>query len=80
MLRGAASLATFALMFWYTRSLLAAVAVEPLRENAQRALVEAQLAEGNRSGAVRGFLEYEALLQAELGIGPTAEFRRLVGR
>jgi DNA-binding SARP family transcriptional activator len=59
---------------------MAAVAVEPLWEGAQRALAEAYLADGNPGGALRRYLAYEALMLAELGISPTKEFRRLVGR
>jgi DNA-binding SARP family transcriptional activator len=58
----------------------AAVAVEPLRESAQRALAEAYLAEGNMGAALQHYLSFEALLRDELGVGPTDDFRRLVGR
>lgn len=57
---------------------LAAVAAEPLRESAHRALVRAYVAEGNRSEALRQFRLYERLVGRELGIEPSAEFRALV--
>lgn len=52
---------------------MAAVAVEPLRESAQRALVEAHLAEGNRIEARRSFDAYRDLLRRELGVEPAPD-------
>lgn len=57
---------------------LTAVSAEPLRESAQRALIEAHLAEGNRFEAWRSFASYEELLSRELGIRPSIEMRTLV--
>jgi DNA-binding SARP family transcriptional activator len=57
---------------------LAAVAFEPLRESAQRLLIMAYLAEGNRSEAVRQFRAFRTLLRDELGIEPSEELRKLV--
>jgi DNA-binding SARP family transcriptional activator len=57
---------------------LAAVSVEPLRESAQRALIEAHLAEGNRCEAWRSFVSYNEMLVTELGIRPSDELRRLL--
>jgi DNA-binding SARP family transcriptional activator len=57
---------------------LAAVLGEPLRESAQRALIEAHLAEGNRSEAIRQFNIYRDQLHAELGLDPSPALRRLV--
>ncbi len=57
---------------------IAAVAVEPLRESAQRALIEAHLAEGNISEAIRQFDRYAALLDRELGIRPGDGLRSLL--
>ena len=51
---------------------LAAVAAEPLRESAHRALIAAHLAEGNRSEAIRQFEFYRMLLRKELGLEPSA--------
>jgi DNA-binding SARP family transcriptional activator len=52
----------------------AAVECEPLRESANRLLVEAHLAEGNRSEAIRQWQRYVCLLRDELGCDPSAEF------
>jgi len=57
---------------------LSAVSAEPLRESAQRALIEAHLAEGNRCEAWRSFVRYRDLLAGELGVRPTSELRSLV--
>lgn len=57
---------------------LAAVAVEPLRESAHRVLIQAYLAEGNRSEAVRHYNGFRALMQDSLGIDPSEGLRRLV--
>jgi SARP family transcriptional regulator, regulator of embCAB operon len=56
----------------------AAVRAEPLRESARAALIQAHLAEGNQSEAVREYVRYRALLDAELGLAPTARLRELV--
>jgi SARP family transcriptional regulator, regulator of embCAB operon len=57
---------------------LAAVAVEPLRESAHRALIGVHLAEGNRSEALRQYNQYRRLLAAELGVEPTAALHQLL--
>lgn len=49
-----------------------AVAAEPLRESAQRVLIEAHLAEGNWAEGRRSFEAYRELLWGELGVRPTA--------
>jgi len=56
---------------------LAAVACEPLRESAHRALISAHLAEGNVSEARRQFFAYRDLLGEQLGISPTETLRDL---
>jgi SARP family transcriptional regulator, regulator of embCAB operon len=56
----------------------AAVRAEPLRESARAALIEAHLAHGNQSEAVREFARYRALLQTELGLAPTERLRQLI--
>lgn len=57
---------------------LAAVAADPLRESAQRAVVAAHLAEGNPGEALRQFESYRRLLKEELGLEPsTAMFALL---
>jgi DNA-binding SARP family transcriptional activator len=58
---------------------LTAVADEPLRESAQRAVVRAHLAEGNWSEALRQYEIYRALLDDVLGLEPTEQMARLIG-
>jgi DNA-binding SARP family transcriptional activator len=48
-----------------------AVHAEPLRESAQRALIEAHLGEGNLIEARRSYMLYEKLFMRELGIAPS---------
>ncbi|MEU7871841.1 BTAD domain-containing putative transcriptional regulator [Dactylosporangium sp. NPDC049140] len=55
---------------------LTAVGAEPLRESAQRALIEAHLAEGNWVEARRSYEAYRALLRSELGAEPAADLIR----
>jgi DNA-binding SARP family transcriptional activator len=57
---------------------LAAVAGEPLRESAQRALIRTYLAEGNQATAVRQYLRYRSLLQDELGLAPSPSLAALL--
>ena len=54
------------------------VRFEPLRESAQRALIEAHLAEHNRIEARRAFERYRRLLADEMGLAPSAELEELV--
>jgi len=58
---------------------LLAVRSDPLRESAQRMLIEAFVAEGNIVEAKRRFDEYRATLRRELGVGPSPELAALVG-
>jgi DNA-binding SARP family transcriptional activator len=58
---------------------LAAVAGEPLRESAQRALVRVHLAEGNVGEAARQYRLYRRLLHEQLGIEPSRLMEELVG-
>jgi DNA-binding SARP family transcriptional activator len=51
---------------------LAAVAAEPLRESARRALVTAYLAQGNRVDALREYEAYRQLAREELGVDPSS--------
>ncbi|HYZ79076.1 MAG TPA: BTAD domain-containing putative transcriptional regulator [Gaiellaceae bacterium] len=51
---------------------LAAVAGEPLRESAQRVLISAYLAEGNRGEAIRQYERYRTLLRESLALEPSA--------
>jgi DNA-binding SARP family transcriptional activator len=57
---------------------MTAISVEPLRESAQRALLEAHLAEANLSEARRDFLSYRDLVRRELGVEPSVELASLV--
>jgi DNA-binding SARP family transcriptional activator len=50
---------------------LAAVAGEPLRESAHRALIRAYLTEGNRSEAIRQYEACRQVLRRELNIEPS---------
>jgi DNA-binding SARP family transcriptional activator len=50
-----------------------AVSVEPLRESAQRMLIQAHLAEGNWVEGRRSFEAYRAVLHRELGVEPNPE-------
>jgi DNA-binding SARP family transcriptional activator len=55
-----------------------AVGAEPLRESAQRALVEAHLAEGNRGEGWRSLRAYRDLLRRELGVDPSPDLLLLL--
>ncbi|MDD7965497.1 AfsR/SARP family transcriptional regulator [Actinomycetospora lemnae] len=57
---------------------LLAVSTDPLRESAQRALLEAHLAEGNRALAQRAFRLYESVLDRELGVAPSSRIVELL--
>ncbi|GAA0451756.1 BTAD domain-containing putative transcriptional regulator [Streptomyces stramineus] len=57
---------------------LSAVSADPLRETAQRVLIEAHIAEGNLSEAVRQYRSYARLLRLELGVEPTAPLAALL--
>jgi DNA-binding SARP family transcriptional activator len=59
---------------------LATVATDPLRESAQRVLLEAHLAAGNPAAAVRGFERYRSLLRRELGMEPSGALAEMVSR
>jgi DNA-binding SARP family transcriptional activator len=52
---------------------MTAVSAEPLRESAQRALIEAHLAEGNWVEGRRSYAAYRELLRRELGVEPPAD-------
>lgn len=58
---------------------MAVVTADPLRESAQRLLVEAHLAEGNVSEARRSFETYSELVYQELLVPPGAELAALLG-
>jgi DNA-binding SARP family transcriptional activator len=56
---------------------LLAIAAEPLRECGHSRLIEAHRDEGNQTEAIRHYEQYRRLLDAELGVEPSAELRRL---
>jgi DNA-binding SARP family transcriptional activator len=62
-----------------TEAGLAAVAGEPLRETAHRALIRAHLAEGNVVEALRQYRLYEGVLRGDLGLEPSDSMRELFG-
>jgi DNA-binding SARP family transcriptional activator len=65
----------------YARALdagLAAVAGEPLRESAHRALVKVHLTEGNQAEAVRQYSLYRQLLEDRLGLTPSLRMLELL--
>jgi DNA-binding SARP family transcriptional activator len=57
---------------------LAAVANEPLRESAHRALVRVHLAEGNVCEAIRQYGLFKRLLHERLGIEPSGQIEQLI--
>lgn len=57
---------------------ITAVNAEPLRESAQRALIEAHLAEGNLVEARRGYGTYRDLVRRELDVEPSRDLAALV--
>jgi DNA-binding SARP family transcriptional activator len=57
---------------------LAAIAVEPLRESAHRALIRTHLAEGNPGEAIRQYRVFRDLLGTQLGLEPSSLMRELV--
>ena len=59
-------------------SALAAVAAEPLRESAHRALIKAHIAEGNPGEAARQYRFFRQLLHDELGVEPSGAMEDLV--
>ena len=59
---------------------LATVATDPLRESAQRVLLQAHFAAGNPATAVRGFERFRSLLRHELGIEPSGALSDIISR
>ncbi|SFO50025.1 DNA-binding transcriptional activator of the SARP family [Geodermatophilus obscurus] len=57
---------------------LVAVSADPLRESAQRVLIEAHLAEGNWCEATTCFTEHRRLIGRELGVEPSAALASLI--
>lgn len=52
---------------------MAATRIEPLRESAQRAVIDVHLAEGNLAQARGVYEDFRRLLRAEMGIEPSPE-------
>ncbi|MGW1267409.1 AfsR/SARP family transcriptional regulator [Streptomyces sp. NPDC002491] len=59
------------------QSATAAIAVDPIRENAHRILIEIHADEGNIACALMRYRHYETLLQQELGVAPSGQMARL---
>jgi DNA-binding SARP family transcriptional activator len=59
---------------------LTAIGADPLRESAQRALIEAHVAEANWVEALRTFESYRDLLRRELGVNPSRDLTAFVDR
>lgn len=57
-----------------------AVSADPLRETAQRSLIQAHLAEGNWCEAYKAYQRYRRVLWDELRIYPSQQLRGLIGR
>ncbi|MEV6279915.1 bacterial transcriptional activator domain-containing protein [Nocardia sp. NPDC051832] len=55
-----------------------AVGADPMRESAQRVLIEAHLAEGNVGEARRAFGVFRRMILRELGVPPSAELSALL--
>jgi DNA-binding SARP family transcriptional activator len=58
---------------------MAAAAIEPLRESAQRAVIRIHLVNGNYSEAIREYRAFGRRLVRELGVHPSAQLDALVG-
>jgi DNA-binding SARP family transcriptional activator len=61
-----------------TEAGLGAVALEPLRESAHRAVIETYLAEDNASEALHHYRLFERMLDTKLGLRPSPRLRELV--
>jgi DNA-binding SARP family transcriptional activator len=57
---------------------LAAVAADPLRESAQRVLINAHLLEGNLGEAIRQYRMFRELLRFELGLEPSLTMQQWI--
>jgi DNA-binding SARP family transcriptional activator len=57
---------------------LTAVSADPLRESAQRVLIEAHAAEDNWGEARRSFESYRRLIRNELGVDPSRDLTAFV--
>jgi DNA-binding SARP family transcriptional activator len=59
---------------------LTAISADPLRESAQRALIEAHAAEANWGEARRSYERFRDLVRRELGVDPSRDLTALVDR
>jgi DNA-binding SARP family transcriptional activator len=59
---------------------LTAISADPLRESAQRALIEAHAAEANWGEARRSYKSYRDLVRRELGVEPSRDLTAFVDR
>jgi DNA-binding SARP family transcriptional activator len=59
---------------------LAAIASDPLRESAHRALISVHLAQGNRGEAIRQYCIYRRLMRDELDLEPSRQMDELIGQ
>jgi DNA-binding SARP family transcriptional activator len=57
---------------------LAAVAIEPLRESAERALIRVHIADGNYLDAVREYRSFRTRLAAEMDVSPSGQLESLI--
>jgi DNA-binding SARP family transcriptional activator len=57
---------------------LSAVAADPLRESAHRAVMAAYVAEGNTVEALRQYQRFAVLLRVELDLAPTADLTQFI--
>jgi DNA-binding SARP family transcriptional activator len=57
---------------------LTAVAIEPVRESGNRAVMEVHIAEGNMACAIKHYQRYRSLLQRELGVTPSRQMDQLI--
>jgi DNA-binding SARP family transcriptional activator len=55
-----------------------AVSADPVRESANRVLIEAHLAEGNLIEASRAYQRYRDIVRRELGVGPSKQLTSLI--
>lgn len=61
-----------------TEAGLASIAAEPLRESAHRLLIQAHIAAGNASEALRDYRLFSRLLNDQLGMSPSPRLRALI--
>jgi DNA-binding SARP family transcriptional activator len=61
-----------------TEAAYAAVAIEPVRESAHRAVIEIFIAQDNAACAIKHYQRYRQMLQAELGVSPSRKMACLV--